>query len=395
MTVPSTPAGVRVAHVATSDQSLRVLLLHQMQSLRDAGFDVAGISSDGDGVAEVLAGGIHHIVVPITRRIAPLADLRSLLHLWSVLRREKFDVVHTHTPKAGLIGQYAALLARVPLRVHTIHGLYFPGHMKPRARFAYVLLERVTMRFSHHNFSQNPEDMPVVAAEKIADPARVELIGNGIDLSAFVPELHPPSKRSATRAALGLRDDDLVVGVVARLVAEKGYHEMFEAVRIIKREEPRARFIFIGDFQPAKFDAIGPTALADRGIDDVAQLLGHRVDVPDLYAIMDVHVLPSHREGFPRTPMEASAMGVPSVATNVRGCRQTVDDGVTGLLVPVRDAPALAAAILKLLRDPEARRRMGAAARVKAAREFDEKAVFAKIRAAYERLVVPLRRRAS
>jgi glycosyltransferase involved in cell wall biosynthesis len=358
-----------------------------MQTLKAAGFDVAGISSEGRDVPTVKAGGIPHFAVPMGRRATPLSDLRSLYRLWRVLRREKFDVIHTHTPKASLLGQYAALFAGVPLRVHTIHGLYFPGHMKPRERLFFVLLERVTMLFSHYNFSQNPEDLAVIRDEKIADLGRVEQIGNGIDLTDFAPERHPPERRRATRRALGLSDDHLVVGMVARLVREKGYEEMFEAVRIVKGAEPRARFIFAGGFQPEKFDAITASTLEDRGIADVAQFLGHREDVSDLYAIMDVHVLPSHREGFPRSPMEASAMGVPSVVTDVRGCRQTVDHDVTGKVVPVREPNALAAAILELLLDPAARARMGAAARQKAAKEFDEQVVFGKVRAAYERLL--------
>jgi glycosyltransferase involved in cell wall biosynthesis len=364
-----------------------VLLLHQLQTLQDAGFDVTGISSAGADVPAIEQGGIRHVAVPMSRRYTPLEDLRSLIELWGVLRREKFDVVHTHTPKAGLLGQYAALLAGVPLRVHTIHGLYFPGHMNPRLRSAFVLLERITMRFSHHNFSQSPEDMSVAVDEKISRADRLELIGNGIDVRAFAPDLQPPAKRSATRRSLGLTDDHLVVGMVARLVAEKGYHEMFEAAARIHREEPRARFIFVGGFEPEKFDAIKQDTLTKWKIDRVAQLLGHRSDMPDLYAIMDVHVLPSHREGFPRSPMEASAMGVPSVVTDVRGCRQTVDHGVTGLIVPVRDPEALAGAILTLLRDESRRHGMGEAARQKAAREFDERIVFEKIRRTYERLL--------
>jgi glycosyltransferase involved in cell wall biosynthesis len=249
------------------------------------------------------------------------------------------------------------------------------------------MIERLTMLFSHHNFSQNPEDMTVAVDEHISRPDRLELIGNGIDLRAFDPALQPAAKRSATRRALGLTDDDLVVGVVARLVAEKGYLEMFRAAAIVHQAEPRARFIFVGPFEPEKLDAIKASTLAEWKIDRFAQFLGHRNDVPDLYAIMDVHALPSHREGFPRTPMEASAMGVPSVVTNIRGCRQTVDDGVTGRVVPVRDAPGLASAILELLADAGKRARMGAAAREKARREFDERVVFGKVRATYERLL--------
>jgi glycosyltransferase involved in cell wall biosynthesis len=384
---------IRVAHVTTIDASLRLLLLNQLTALRAKGYDVSGLSADGPDVPTLRAAGVHHIPIPTSRRFTPLEDLRALFFLLRVMRREKFSVVHTHTPKAGLLGQYAALLAGIPVRVHTIHGLYFPGHMNPRARFLYVLLERITMAFSHYNFSQNPEDIAVILEEKISRPDRLELIGNGIDIRAFDPALQPPEKRSTMRVSLGLTNEHLVVGVVARLVDEKGYREMFRAVETIRMKEPRARFIFVGGFDPSKSDAIPLDTLHGLGISDVAQFLGHRNDVPDLYAIMDVHVLPSHREGFPRSPMEASAMGVPSVVTNVRGCRQTVDDGVTGRIVPARDPHALATAIEELLGDPLKRRAFGSAARAKALMEFDEQVVFARITAAYERLLSELAER--
>ncbi len=377
----------RDAHDATSDITLELLLLHQHETLRNAGYDVVGISAAGPGAAALEAAGVRHIAVPMSRRVTPLADLRGFLALWRIFRRERFDIVHTHTPKAGLLGQYAALLAGVPVRVHTIHGLVFADSVTPRAKFAYVLLERLTMLFSANNFCQSPEDIPVVIDERISRPERLELIGNGVDLASLDPALQPPDKRRLTREALGLTGDHLVVGVVARLVAEKGYFEMFRAAQRIREKEPRARFLFIGALEPSKADAIQPDALARFGLDDVAQFLGHRRDVPDLLAAMDVHVLPSHREGFPRSPMEASAMGIPSVVTNIRGCRQTVEHRKTGLLVPVRDAESLAEAILELLADPGLRRRYGEAARAKALREFDEQVVFRRIRDAYARLL--------
>lgn len=385
--VASGERAVRVAHIATSDVSLELLLLHQLEALSAAGYQVVGISAPGPGVTALQAAGVRHIPVPMSRSYTPLKDLKCFVALWQVLRRERFDVVHTHTPKAGLLGQYAAWLAGVPLRVHTIHGLYFPGFMRPGARVAYVFLERLTMFFSHYNFCQSPEDIPVAIEEKIARADRLELIGNGIDIASLDPAKQPPAKRRRTREALGLTEEHLVVGVVARLVAEKGYFEMFRAAQQIRDKEPRARFLFIGGFEPEKADAIRADALERFGIQDVAQLLGHRRDVPDLLAAMDVHVLPSHREGFPRSPMEASAMGIPSVVTNVRGCRQTVDDRKTGLIVPAKDADALAAAVLDLLGDPELRRRYGEAARAKALREFDEQVVFGRIRDAYARLL--------
>lgn len=378
---------IQVAHVTTTDLSLRFLLLNQLKQYRRAGYSITGVSRTGPDVPTLEAAGIRHIHVPLTRALGPFADLWALIALYDVFRREKFTVVHTHTPKGGLLGQYAALLARVPLRVHTIHGLYFPGTMKPSQRALYVWLERLTMMFSRYNFSQNPEDIPVAIQEKISKADRIELVGNGINLSHFDPERVSAERRAEIRASLGLAPHHKVVGMVARLVEEKGYLEIFEAARMLRSKEPDARFIFVGGFEPEKKDRLDAGVLARFGIEDIAQLLGHRSDVADLYAIMDVCVLPSHREGFPRSPMEASAMGVPCVVTDVRGCRQTVDDGVTGYMVPVKNPPALAEAIGKLLANAEHRKALGRGARAKAIAEFDERAVIDKILRAYDRLL--------
>lgn len=377
---------VRVAHIAASDQTLSELLLTQMQRLKEAGFDVAGIAA-GDAKNDRLASAkIDFFPIPVTRRFAPLADLKALFALYRLLRREKFDIIHTHTPKGGLLGQYAALLARVPLRVHTIHGLYFPGFMRPQQRWMYVLLERITLAFSHYNFSQNPEDIPVAINERIVRPDRLEQIGNGISLARFDPAQVSDADRQATRATLGFADDTLVVGMVGRLVAEKGYLDAFSAARLVAERMPNVRFIFVGGFED-KADAIKPETLREHGIEHVAQLLGHRADVARLYAAMDVFVLPSHREGFPRAVMEAAAMGKPCVVTDVRGCRQTVEHEVNGLIVPPRAPDKLAAALERLLRSPADRVRMGEAGRAKALREFDETRVIAAIVDAYQRLL--------
>jgi glycosyltransferase involved in cell wall biosynthesis len=377
----------RVAHVAAADMTLRYLLLNQLRSIERAGYDVAGVSAPGPDVPALEAAGVRHIPVPLTRRFSLLGDLAALWRLWRVLRRERFTIVHTHTPKGGLLGQYAALLARVPVRVHTIHGLYFPGHMKPQHRWAYVLLERLTMRFSHLNLSQNAEDIAVAVAERVCAPDRIELLGNGIDLARFDPATQTPARRAATRAALGLSAEHKVVGMVARFVAEKGYRELLRAAQLLRRTAPQVRFIFVGPVEAAKGDALDPRIVDQLGLADVVQFLGQRVDMPDLYGAMDVLALPSYREGFPRAPMEAAAMGVPAVVTAIRGCRETVADGVTGYHVPPRDADALASSLLDLLTDDAKRLAFGRAAREKALAEFDERVVFARVEKAYETLL--------
>jgi glycosyltransferase involved in cell wall biosynthesis len=382
---------LKVAHIAASDVTLTTLLLNQLNHFRDAGFEVAGIAARGPHAKDLDAAGVPFFEIPMSRSFGPLGDLRALIALAKLLRRERFDIIHTHTPKGGLIGQYAALLAGVPLRVHTIHGLYFPGFMKPEQRWMYVWLERITLAFSHYNFSQNPEDIPVAVEEKIAKPDRLEQIGNGIPLDRFDPAHYSAEDRRAIRAELGYTDKHLVVGMVGRLVAEKGYYDAFEAARLVKERIPNARFVFVGRFEP-KFDAIKPEDLGRYGIADVSQFLGHRDDVPRLYAAMDIFMLPSHREGFPRSVMEAAAMGKPSVVTEIRGCRQTVEHGVTGLMVPLRDPAALAAALERLLRSASERERMGRAARAKALREFDENKIIDAIISAYRRLSTDLPR---
>ncbi len=376
---------LRIAHIAASDQTLSQLLMNQLVHMRAAGFDIAGISARGPHVADLDNAQIEFFEIPVTRRFGPLADLRALVALYRLLRRERFDIIHTHTPKGGLLGQYAALLARVPVRVHTIHGLYFPGFMRPEQRWMYVWLERITLAFSHHNFSQNPEDIPVAIAERIARADRLEQVGNGIDMTRFTPARITAAERQRVRAELGVGEDQLLVGMVGRLVAEKGYLDAFAAARIVSQRVPAARFVFIGGFEN-KADAISADTLREYGLANVAQILGHRSDVDRLYAAMDVFMLPSHREGFPRAVMEAAAMGKPCIATDVRGCRQTVDHEQTGLLVPAHDPEALAAALERLLRSPAERARMGAASRAKAVAEFDEDRIIDLFISAYRRL---------
>ncbi len=178
--------------------------------------------------------------------------------------------------------------------------------------------------------------------------------------------------RAAARSAVGARDDTVVVGAVGRLVAEKGYPELFDATATL--DPDRYRLVVAGTPDPTK-----PDALDDRALDAARArgvvFLGHRDDVEDVYAAMDVFVLPSHREGMPRVAMEASAMGLPVVTTDVRGCRQVVDAGCTGFVVPPRDPVALARAIATLGDDPTRRRNMGSAARARAVAMFDERRV--------------------
>jgi glycosyltransferase involved in cell wall biosynthesis len=370
-----------VAHLTTTDVSLRYLVLAQLRAVRDRGGMALGISAPGPHVADLEREGIRHISLPSsTRAFSPWADLRAAHELWRILRRERPEVLHTHNPKPGLYGRLVGRIAHVPIVVNTVHGLYATETDPWPKRLLVYALEAVAARFSDAELVQNPEDVGLLRRWHISPHA--ELLGNGIDLQRFDPTPFAPARRQAVRRELGVRPDAVVVGAVGRLVAEKGFPELFEA--FARFDPARAVLLVVGGDDTSKSDALD--AELTGGVDpETIRLLGHRDDMERLYATMDVFVLASHREGFPRAAMEAAAMGLPIIATNVRGCRQVVDDGRNGLLVPVGAPSALRAAIERLVGDADLRRRMGIASRLIARERFDERQVVARVLAAYRR----------
>lgn len=378
---------IKVAHITTIDLSLRFLMLNQLRSLVAAGFDVTGISAPGEHTAAVEAAGIRHIAVPMTRKVTPLADLVSLVQLYRVLKAEKFTIVHTHTPKPALLGQLAAHLAGTPIVVNTLHGLTFRDDTPPLKRHLLMLLERICAAMSHFILSQNPEDIETFVKEGIAPRDKLRFLGNGIDITRFDEAKVPESTRARLRGELGILPGEKVVGFVGRFVVEKGILEIAEAMTAVFRELPGARLLVIGPDEGDRFDALRPSDPRFDGIRERTVFAGLRHDMPEMFALMDVFLLPSHREGFPRSPMEAAAMRRPAIVTDVTGCRETVQDGYNGFLVPKGDAGALAARTLELLRDPELARRMGDNGRRLAEDRFDERKVFAVVADTYRELL--------
>jgi glycosyltransferase involved in cell wall biosynthesis len=365
----------RLIHVTTTDMSLDWLLGPQLSAFREAGFEVAGASAPGPHVPAIEARGVRHLPLRhATRAMAPGRDAAALAELVRLFRAERPDVVHTHNPKPGLYGRLAARAAGVPVVVNTVHGLYaLPGDPWPKRAVVYGL-ERVAAACSDAELVQNPEDLPVL--RRLGVPAeRLHLLGNGIDLDRFSRTRVPPEATAALRAELRLAPGDVVVGAVGRLVAEKGYRELFAAVARARQLDGRLRLVVVGPADPDKADGLGAADLARAEAEAGAVFLGHRDDVERLYSVMDLYVLASHREGFPRSAMEAAAMGLPVVATDIRGCRQVVDHGRTGLLVPLGDVGRLAEALVLLAGDPQRRRAMGERAVAKARAEFDQRRV--------------------
>ncbi len=378
---------VKVAHVTTIDLSLRYLLLNQLRSLQSAGYEVVGISAPGPEVGFLEAAGIRHIAAPLTRNVTPLADVRALWRLVGVMRRERFTIVHVHTAKAELLGAVAARLARVPIVIDTFRGIYYREGMQPFWRRLFLLTARIAARCSDLVLSQSRSNLEMAVREGLCSPDKIRWLGNGIDVAWFDPDAVAAEALYRRRRAMGLPVGAPVVGFVGRLVAEKGIRELLEAAGSLRRQVPGIRFLFVGPLDRDKADALTPDVAVEYGLDEACVFTGMRQEMPEMYALMDVLAFPSHRESLPRTPMEAAAMGVPCVASDIAGCREAVEDGVNGWLVPRGDARALAAKILELLQDPEAARSMGQAGRRLALERFDERLVFQRVAAEYTRLL--------
>lgn len=379
-------AGKRLVHITTVDMSLALLLGPQLRGFAAAGMEVIGVSAPGPYVPQLESWGIRHIPLRhATRSVAITQDVMALGELWQLFRRLKPDIVHTHNPKPGIYGRVAARTAGVRGVVNTVHGLYASPEDSRLRRAVVYSLERAASMCSSAEFVQNSEDLHTL--ERIGVPRhKLVLLGNGVDLQRFRPGRGEEARRRL-RNDLGIGDETLVVGTVGRLVWGKGFGELFAAAEILRERHPDAVFVVVGGSDSDKSDAISQHDIDNARRRGGVIFAGEREDMELVYPAFDLFALPSHREGFPRSAMEAAASGLPVIATDIRGCRQAVTDGETGVLVPLRDPARLAEAIGDLLADPARRARLGAAGRRKAEAEFDEGRLVSETLDVYERVL--------
>ncbi|MGD0784738.1 MAG: glycosyltransferase family 4 protein [Sedimentisphaerales bacterium] len=365
----------RIMVISAVDVSFKILLIAQIKAAQGAGYEVYGICSKGSYFDWLTQQGIKMIPVTIKRSISPLSDLVALWKMYRCFNRLRIDIVHTHTPKACLFGQLAAKMAGVPIIISTLHGFYFHDNMKPLVRWFHIIMEKIAAKCSTMILSQNPEDIETAIKLKICKPERIKLLGNGVDLNKFDPKRFDGKFKKEKRKEIGIPEDAVVIGIIGRLVEEKGYLELCEAFGEMIKTHDNVWLVIVGPDEPEKADRISTDIFKQYDIEPWTLYLGSRDDIPELMSCFDIYVLPSWREGFPRSAIEAAAMSLPIVATNIRGCRQVVENGVNGILVPVRDAKKLTEALITLIDNPGSRMKMGQAGYEKAHREFDEKKV--------------------
>lgn len=367
---------MKICQLCTVDFTLYHFLLPLMRGLRDAGHEVVGVCADGPFADRVRAEGFRVEPVAMARSMNVYRHVASARTLAGLFRRERFDVVHAHTPVAGLVGRYAAWRAGVPRIVHTAHGFYFHERMPRHRRGAFIALEWLAGRVTHTLLTVSAEDAGTARRYGLIRGPVIEAVGNGADPDRFRPAWSR-REREAVRQGLDAPMDRAVILAIGRLVAEKGYPELIAAMRSVDAELWIAGERLESDHAPG-IDAALRAAGSDPGLRDRIRFLGYRDDVPDLMRAADIVCLPSHREGMPTAIVEAMMSGLPVVATNIRGSREAVADGETGLLVEVGDGRALAEALNRLAGDPALRKTMGAAGRERAQAHYREKDIVAR-----------------
>jgi glycosyltransferase involved in cell wall biosynthesis len=379
----------RVLHVTTVPLTLHFLAGHVLHA-RSRGFAVHALSSPGealDAFGRDMQIDVH--AVAMSRRMTPLADLAALWRLVRVIRRVRPTIVDAHTPKGGLLGMMAAALCRVPVRIYHQHGLPLMTATGLRRRILRGT-ERTACHLAHQVICISGSLRDVLIAEGLCPPSKIRVLEHGsIDGveadRTFDPARVSPETRGRVRAHYRIPPDALVVGFVGRVVRDKGLIELTRAWSALREEYPSLHLLVAGPFESQ--DPIPADVEAALRTDPRVRLAGMVHDVASVYRAMDLFVLPTYREGFGTSLLEAAAMELPVIATRIPGCVDAVRDGETGVLVPARDAEALAAAMRVYLGDPELRRRHGASGRRRALREFDPETLRESLVQEYVRLL--------
>lgn len=362
------PEPLRIALFANTDWYLFNFRLSLARRLRDMGHELVLLSPDGEFGPKLRDMGFDWRPLPMNRRsLNPFGEARLVWRLSRILKAERIDIVHGFTIKPAVYGALAGRLAGVRGRVNAVAGMgyvFISNSLKARVLRPVV---KTLARFAFDSgrarlIVQNPDDYAEFVGAGVVRPDRVHVIpGSGVDLSRFTANTRPRDP-----------DQPLRVLLAARMLWDKGLQEFIDAARSLRAEGRAIRFLLAGDpdpGNPASASAADLQGWVDEGL---VEWLGHVGDMAGLLASVDVVVLPSYREGLPKTLIEAAGCALPLVTTDVPGCREVVTDGVDGLLCPVRESAPLAAAIARLQDDPEFARRLGEAARLKAMRLFDE-----------------------
>lgn len=342
-----------------------------------------GAGSELDAFGPLEGVGVH-VVRELVREPDPVRDAIALVRLAALIRRGRYQIVHTHTAKAGFLGRLAAALVGSPIIVHTVHGVTFHEHLPRHQRLFYLALERIAARFTHQFIAVGEDVRAIYVREGVGAPGAYETIYSGMPLAEYLEAgAMSDEAREAVRRELGYEPRHGVVAMAARLEERKGHAYLFEAVARVLPKHPDLRVLVLGD-GPLR-DTLAWRA-ASMGLSDVVRFAGHRHDLPRVLAACDVSVLTSLWEGLPRVLVQSAAAGRPILTFDVEGAWEIVREGANGFIVPTRDVEAFAARLDTLLADRARSRELGRAGRARVGERWTVETMLERLDDTYQRL---------
>lgn len=379
----------KIVRITTVPQSLRGLLRGQLKFMSENGFDVIGVSSPGDALNEVTVNeGVRVKAITMTRKISIFHDLKSLYKLYVFLKREKPELVHTHTPKAGTLGMLAAKLAGVPHRFHTVAGLPLLETKGNRKKLL-DLVEKITYSCATQVFPNSFGLKNIIIENKYTKSEKLKVLANGssngINTKHFDSANHSEIDRLRLKESLGIDDQDFVFIFVGRLVADKGINELISAFSSICKVKKNVKLLLVGPFE--NLDPLFPDVLIEIDINTNILAVGVQADVRPYFAIAECLVFPSYREGFPNVVMQAGAMGLPSIVTNINGCNEIVSQGENGLIIPVKDSKAIEKSMVFIMAEINLFNQMKLRSRKMIVDRYEQKLVWDALLLEYKKLL--------
>jgi len=345
-------------------------------------YEVIAVSSFSDVLKEVeKEQGVRVNAIEMSRKITPLKDLLALIKLYIFLKREKPLIVHTHTPKAGTVGMLAAKMARVPFRLHTVGGLPLL-ETKGAKRKLLDLVEKLTYACASRVYPNSFKLSEIIIRNNYAKASKLKVIAggssNGIKTSHFSIDEVSDDKLNELRNKLGISKTGTTFCFIGRIVKDKGINELVVAFRNVYEIDSSARLLLVGYFEN-ELDPVSPDTEKIIYNHPAIHFLGYQADVRPFLAISDVFVFPSYREGFPNAVMQAGAMNIPSIVTDINGCNEIIKDGVNGIIVPPKDIEALQNAMLEMIYNTEKRHSMALVSRAMIVERYEQSYVWSEL----------------
>ena len=348
----------KLIRITTVPISFKVLLKGQLRFMASNGFDVKGVSSEEEELKEVRENeGIMMEAINMSRKITPFQDLKSLWEMWNFLRKEKPQIVHTHTPKAGIIGMLAARLAGVPHRLHTVAGLPLMEATGIKRKIL-NFVEKLTYSSATRVYPNSKGLYDFILQNNFTQSNKLKIIANGssngINTTFFSPAQVSEIEKVALREKLNIHSDDFVFVFVGRIVSDKGINELIKAFSELQAAENNEltgiKLLLVGGLE-SDLDPLNPETLAEINQNKDIISAGFQQDVRPFFAISDALAFPSYREGFPNVVMQAGAMGLPSIVSDINGCNEIIVEGENGLIIPSKNVEKLKEKMLTLARD--------------------------------------------